>query len=162
MPAFSYAPFDTFGIHLLDNTTPSGTNKNANTVIQNNIIHGFNTDSLVWTELSTPLLPAIDLNYNIYFSAAPSPFRRGFNTVVFSNFAGWKSAIAGADANSQFVNPQLVDVTKFRATGTNIYSPYNAGLMPGSAAIGTGTPQGFTPPVNFLGVTRSGWNIGAF
>ena len=161
MPFFSYAPFETIGIYLLDNTTPSGINRNTNSVIQNNVIYGFNNNSVISTEIAGPLV-GINLNFNTYFSATANPFRRGFNSVVYSNFASWKTTIAGSDVNSQFIDPQLVDVTKFRAIGAGIYDPYNADLRVGSPAIGAGTPQSFTPSVNYLRATRSGWNTGAF
>ena len=161
MPFVSYAPYEALGIYLLDNTSPSGTNRNINTVIQNNVIYGFNSDSVIASEIAGPLV-GINLNYNTYFSTAANPFRRGFNTVVYSNLAGWKTAITGSDINSQFLDPQLVDVTQFRVTGVGTYDPYNANLRVGSPAIGSGTPQTFTPALNYSLTTRLGWNTGAF
>ncbi len=161
MPFVSFGMFETIGIYLLDNTTPSGTNRNTNSFIQNNIVYGFNNDSLISTEIAGAL-GGINLDFNTYFSASNAAFRRGFNTVTYSNFAGWKTAIAGSDTNSQFIDPKLIDVTAFRAIGIGAYDPRNANLKAGSPVIGAGTAQSFLPAINFLGTSRSGWNAGAF
>lgn len=161
LPFVSYAPFETLGIYLLDNTTPSGTNQNSNSIIQNNVIYGFNNDSLISSEIAGPLV-GINLDFNTYFSAAATPFRRGFNAVVYSDFTSWKATIVGSDTNSQFIDPKFVDVTKFRASTIGAYDPRNANLKAGSPAIGAGTSQAFVPAINFLGAVRSGWNGGAF
>jgi hypothetical protein len=161
MPFSSFPNTNTYGIYLQDNTRPSGTNRNVNSVIANNIIYGFNNDPLVFSELAG-ILGGITLDYNAYFSGAALPFGAGFNTVQLYNFATWKAVMVGSDANSKFVDPLLIDVTQFRAAGTTPYDYTQANLQAGSPALNSGTPQTFTPSVNFLLAPRSSWNIGAF
>jgi hypothetical protein len=160
MPFNTFANTDTFGVYLQDNKTPSGTQRNSNTVIQNNIIYGYNADYVFFTQL-TGAQGGINLNFNNYFSATAKPFGSGDSTVASYTFAQWKAAITGSDVNSKFQDPLLLDLTAFRATGVVPYDFTKANLGPGSPALNAGTPQTF-PPVNYTGAARATWNIGAF
>ena len=150
----------TFGILLQDNTS-SGTQRNTNSIIQNNIIYGYNNDAVIFTQLNGAQT-GVNINNNMYFSGSTAPFGAGFNTVSSYDFAGWKVAITGADTNSFFADPQFVDVTQFRAAAPAPYLIDNANLGPTSPARNAGTPQSFLPTVNFNLTPRAGWNIGAF
>lgn len=150
----------TFGILLQDNTA-SGTQRNVNSIIQNNVIYGYNNDAVIFTQLNGAQT-GININNNMYFSSSAAPFGAGFNTVSNYNFAGWKAAITGADTNSFFADPLFMDITQFRAAAPTPYLIDNANLGPTSPARNAGTPQTFLPAVNFNLMPRAGWNIGAF
>ena len=159
MPATSVANAATRGIFLLDNKTPSGTQRNVNSVIQNNIVVALTSDPVIFSEL--PGAIGVNLDYNVYWSPAAKPFGAGYNTVTSYDFAGWGTAMGGMERNSKFADPKLVDVTAFRGTGA-VWDYSKADLATGSPAINAGTPQAFSPAVNFRGTARSPWNIGAF
>jgi hypothetical protein len=150
-----------FGIYLQDNKSPSGTQRNANTLIQNNVVYGFNQDAVLFSEL-VGAQGGVNLDFNNYFSTAARPFGSGYNTVTFYAFAGWKAATPGADASSKFADPQFLDVTRFRTLGPAVWDYAMAEAGPASPTVNAGTAQAFTPATNFRGVARSGWNIGAF
>jgi hypothetical protein len=157
MPAWTFQNSNTYGIYLQDNGS-----QNTNSFIQNNIVYGFQSDPLFHSEKNGTLLPGINIDYNLYFSATAKPFSAGYNNVVTLNFTQWKAAIVGADTHSIFADPLLLDVTAFRGGTTNVYDHNKARLQPGSPALGTGTPQPYTPAVNFANQPRSTWNIGAY
>ncbi|MCM2326657.1 MAG: choice-of-anchor D domain-containing protein, partial [Lysobacter sp.] len=151
MPFHTFQGGETFGIFLQDNKTPSGTQRNTNSRIQNNAIHGFNGDMLVFTELKGAQGLLIDNNN--YFSAAAQPFGAGFNSsVTYYNFAGWKAAITGADPNSVFADPLFADVTQFRAAAAYDYA--GADLLPGSPSRLAGTSSE-APATDFRGTART-------
>jgi Bacterial Ig domain/Divergent InlB B-repeat domain/Repeat of unknown function (DUF5648) len=150
-----FANTTTYGIYLQDNGA-----RNTNTKIQNNIIYGYNNDSLIFSE-RTGAIPGTSIDYNVYFSTGMTPFASG-TTVSFYNFAGWKTAMTGSDANSKFADPQLASVDGFKAPPPSPYAYQNADLATTSPARNAGTPQTFTPGVNYRLSPRSGWNAGAF
>jgi hypothetical protein len=147
------------GIFLQDNTTPSGTNRNVNSVIQNNIVYGFGNAPLIWIQ-SQLALSGVSLSNNVYFSAYATPFSIGYDSVQYVNFASWLS-MTGVDAQSLFQNPSLVNVTAFQAPGTAPYDFANANLSSVSAARGMGKTQSVFNN-NLPGAVRSVWNGGAF
>ena len=159
LPATPLPNTSTMGIFLQDNTTPSGTNRNVNSVIQNNIVYGFGNAPLIWIQ-NQKALAGVSLSNNLYYSAYATPFSIGFDTVQNVNFASWLST-TGVDALSVFQNPSLVNVNAFQATGTAPYDYNNANLLDTSAARGMGKAQSvFTD--NLSSATRSPWNSGAF
>ena len=151
----------TYGIYLQDNKTPSGTQRNTNTVIQNNVVVGFNQDAVLFSELSGAQ-GGLNINDNDYYSTASKPFGSGFNTVTFYDFAGWKVATPGSDGASMFADPLLNDVAQFRTLGTAVWDYNAANVASGSPTLGAGAAQTYSPAVDFAGKARSGWNIGAF
>jgi hypothetical protein len=161
MPYLPIQNTSTYGIFLQDNKTPSGTQRNTNTVIQNNVIVGFNQDAVLFTELPGTQT-GLNLDYNVYYSTASRPFGAGFNSVTYYTFTGWKSATPGADIASLFQDPFLNDVTEFRAFGSAVWDFNKADVSAASPTMGRGAPQSFDPAVNFRGTARSGWNVGAF
>jgi hypothetical protein len=161
MAYYDFPNADTFGIYLQDNQAPSGTQRNSNTLIQNNVVHGFNQDAVLFSA-QTGALGGINLDYNVYYSAATKPFGSGYNTVTFYNFTGWKAATPGADANSRFQDPLFVDLVEFRTAGSAAWDYARADVAAGSPTLGTGAPQAFSPAVNFRLAPRSSWNVGAF
>jgi hypothetical protein len=156
MPTNAFPNSTTYGIFLQDNGT-----RNTGTVIQNNIIYGYNNDWLIYSE-RLGALSGITLNNNVYFSPGATPFG-GFNgrQDVFYNFAGWKANAVGSDTNSKFLDPQLVGVSSFSAGGTGVYPYASADLGPSSPARGAGVPQTF-PAQNFALQPRGTWNAGAY
>jgi hypothetical protein len=152
---YAAAGSDIFGIYLVDNG-----NNNTNSRIQNNIIYGFTGDPLMFSEYSGTI-PGININYNEYYSVTGSTMFGYGPSWISATWATWKS-VTGADANSKYANPLLVDVTQFRASGTTPYDYANANLGSGSPAAGAGTSQAATFNFNFTGASRSGWNIGAY
>jgi hypothetical protein len=151
---YNNAGTNIFGIYLQNN----GSN-NSNTNIQNNIVYGFTGDPLVFSEYAGAIT-GVKLNYNDYYSGSGTNMFGYGPSWTSATWATWKSK-TGADANSKYADPLLTDVTQFRAAGTGQYDYNNANLRGGSPALGAGTPQtafGF----NFLGATRSTWNIGAY
>ena len=150
------------GIFLQDNTTPSGINRNVNTVIKNNLIYGDNENALVW---SAPVgaHTGITFDSNAYFSEATKPFRVGFNRRMNVDFAGWKATVEGADRQSLFQDPQLVNVGRSRTAGAGVYDYKAADLKPSSPLREAGTPLSEFS-TNFVGRDRIGakWSIGAF
>lgn len=162
MPANTIPNTDIFGIYLQDNTAPSGTNRNVNTIIENNIIYGFNSDPVIFSQRKGAL-SGITLNYNTYYSAAAKPFGAGDSAVSYFDFTGWKSNAVGSEANSKYQDPLFVDVAHFRTTGTTPYNPANAALKAGSPALGAGASIGAILSGNFAGSARGQpWNIGAY
>ncbi len=149
MPFAKLKNTDTMGIFLQDNA-----GRNVDTVIQNNLVYGFNDDPVIWTE-SSKGLPGITLDNNVYFSSAAKPFRRSETS---SDFAGWRAQMA-SDAHGVFADPQLVDVAHFR--GPAPYDWRKADLGPSSPARGVGAPQSAFA-TNLANVKRDAWNAGAF
>ena len=148
----------TFGIFLQDNTNANGSSRNSNTKIQNNLIYGFNDDSVIYS--ASPTMSGIILNNNLYFSQSAKAFGSGADTSSFSNFNGWKTLFSGSDTSSKFIDPQLKDLLHFFSI-TPVYDPTNATLLTGSLALGAGISQTeFT--VNFAGQPRATWNVGAY
>ncbi|HZZ91931.1 MAG TPA: chondroitinase-B domain-containing protein [Usitatibacter sp.] len=143
------------GIYLQDN----GSN-NTNSVIQNNIVYGFNQDAVFFSE-HAGALAGINVDFNDYYSTAAKPFGSGYNTVTYYAFAGWKAATPGADTHSLFQDPLLDDAVQFRTQGTAAWNYASAGVAPTSPTINSGTAQSFAPAVNFAGAPRVGWSMGA-
>jgi hypothetical protein len=159
MPPAPIPNTGTVGIFLMDNTTPSGTNRNSNTLIQNNVIVAFSDTPLIWAQ-NQNALAGITLSNNVYHSSHATPFRMGWDTVTNLSFAGWVSATQ-ADAQSRFSDPLLVNAAGFRATGITPYAYGDAAPRAGSPALGAGTPQSVFS-TNLLGQPRQGWSAGAF
>jgi hypothetical protein len=159
LPAVPLPNTSTMGIFLQDNTTPSGVNRNVNSVIQNNIIYGFGNAPLIWIQ-SQKALSGVAMSNNVYFSAYATPFSIGYDSVQYVNFATWLS-MTGVDSLSLFQNPSLVNVTAFQAPGTAPYDYANANLSSVSAARGMGKTQSVFNN-NLPGAVRSVWNGGAF
>jgi len=160
MPANAFTGGSTYGIYLVDNRTPSGTQRNTGSRIQNNVVLGYNDDKLFFTELKGA--QGIDIDGNVYTSPSTRPFGAGYASVTFYDFAGWKAAITGADAGSFFADPLLADRTRLVGPGVLATDFGSADLQAASPARGTGIPQPFLPSVNFLGAPRTTWNRGAF
>jgi hypothetical protein len=156
MPSYVIPNTTTYGIFLTDNA-----GRNVNTVVANNIVYGYNNDSLVYSEASGPLT-GITLNNNLYYSASATPFGSGSSSARLYNFAGWKANAAGSDTNSLFADPQFVDVNHFKTTGPTAYLFNYADLLSTSPARGKGATQNINPTVNYRLENRSTWNIGAF
>jgi hypothetical protein len=150
-----------FGIKLGDNTTPSGTNQNVNTVVANNIVYGFNQDPVIYSDKSGAL-EGITLSNNVYYSAAPKPFGSwdGTNVLAF-DLAAWKTSVK-SEVNSQFKDPMLENIAHFRTLSPTLYQFDQAKPKAGSPVIGAGTPMPFTSAMDFELKPRVGWNAGAF
>ncbi len=146
---------DTMGIFLQDNKTPSGTQRNVNSRIENNLIIGFRSDPLLWTDI-TGTLEGVNVDYNLYFSTNAKPFRVASTD---KDFAGWKTG-SGADAHGVNADPQIVNAQGFQAAG-EVYDWKDAKLGTSSPALNAGNPQ---EAFNFdiTNQDRAGWNIGAF
>lgn len=158
MPQNPIPNTNSYGIFLEDNTNVGGSSRNVNTKIQNNLIYGFNDDSVIYS--ASPTMNGITLNNNLYFSQSAKPFGSGSNASVFTNFSAWKTLFSGSDTNSQFIDPQLKDILHF-FSATPVYDPVNAKLLIGSKALGAGVAQTeFT--TNFAGQPRVSWNVGAY
>jgi hypothetical protein len=142
MPNVDIPGTSVFGMFLQDNG-----NKDVGTVIQNNVIVGSTGAPVMFAQKTGPLT-GITMNNNVYFSSAAKPFGAGYSVVTYFDFAGWKINAAGADTNSKFIDPQLTDVTGFRAIGSAPYDPNNADLR---AQFNT----------NFALRPRGTWNAGA-
>jgi hypothetical protein len=160
LPSASFGGSDVAGIYLTDNTTPSGINRNTNSFIVNNIVYGFGSAPLIWSQLAQPIT-GITLDRNVYYSAYAQPFWFGGDTQQHLNLAGWKSAVAN-DGGSTFADPLLRGPTQFQATGTQQYDFAGAALQAGSPALGFGISQAATFTNNFLLQTRPTWNAGAY
>ena len=160
LPATPLPNTDTLGIFLQDNTTPSGTNRNTNSFIQNNIVYGFGSTPLMWIQGQLALSGLTVSNNDYYNSTYATPFRIGYDSPVNVNFATWLSQ-TGVDSLSVFRDPLLVNVNGFQATGTTPYDYTNANLSSSSTLLNVGKVQSaFTN--NLPGATRSAWSIGAF
>jgi hypothetical protein len=160
MPAAPLPNTETMGIFLQDNTTPSGTNRNTGSVIQNNVVYGSASTPLIWIE-NTKALSGVTLGNNVYYNANyATPFRIGFDNVQNVNFATWLSQ-TGNDAQSLFKDPLLVNASAFQAAGTTPYDYRNADLSSSSPARGVGKAQSAFSN-NLPGAVRSVWNASAF
>jgi len=160
LPASPPPNTDTMGIFLQDNTTPSGVNRNTNSVIQNNVIYGFGSVPLVWIE-NQLALSSVTVSNNVYYSAYATPFRIGYSSTPANvNFASWLSQ-TGVDALSAFKDPLLVNVLGFQATGTTPYDYTNADLSSSSTVRNVGQAQSAFN-TNLPGAARSAWSAGAF
>lgn len=137
-------------------------NNNVNTMIANNVIYGFNQDPLIFSE-RTGTLDGITLKNNLYFSPAAKPFSSSDVGDVLRTYtlAEWQRN-TGSEINSQFTDPMLENIAHFRAAAPELYDYKNATSKAGSPLLGAGTPQTFTPAVNFELLSRTTWNIGAF
>ena len=162
LPASPPPNTDTIGIFLQDNTTPSGVNRNVNSVIQNNVIYGFGNVPLIWSELAGPLL-GIAIDYNNYYGVtSTSSFRVGSNSVASIGLVAWQSQLSGAETHSTFQDPKLVGIAQFNVGGITPYDYKNADLSATSPLRGAGTAQS-TISTNLIGASRAGnWNLGAF
>jgi hypothetical protein len=161
MPAAALPNTDTVGIFLQDNTTPGGTNRNAGSFIQNNVIYGSGAGTpLVWIQ-NTKALAGITLSNNVYHHRTDAaPFRIGFDTVQSVGFAAWQ-AQTNADLQSLYVDPQLLDAAAFHVPGVAPYDYRKADLAATSPARGVGKPQSAFS-TNLPGAVRSVWHAGAF
>ncbi|HEV8267517.1 MAG TPA: hypothetical protein VGR00_04760, partial [Thermoanaerobaculia bacterium] len=117
LPAYA-SPDYAAGIEVLDNKTPSGTERNVNSVIANNVVYGFG-NGLVAISRQASALAGVAFDRNIYFGAASASFGYG-SPVTTTNFAGWKGQFPGLDAQSLWQDPQLVDVTRFGASAAAV------------------------------------------
>jgi hypothetical protein len=160
LPPAALPNTDVIGIFLQDNTTPSGTNRNTNSFIQNNIVYGLSASvPLIWSEYPGAIA-GIALSNNVYFSGYATPFWQGSANVLTLNFANWVSKTA-ADSASAFKDPGMVDATAFQASGTTPYDYTKADLSSSASARSFGQPQTVFSN-NLPGNTRSAWNSGAF
>lgn len=144
-----------YGVYLQDNG-----NNNTSTRIVNNIIVGFTGDPLVFSEYAGAIT-GIVLDYNNYHSSTGTDVFGYGPSWASASWATWKS-VTGADANSKYADPLLVDATAFRASGTTPYDYSKASLGSGSPASGAGTSLSGDFTFNFAGSTRSSWNMGAY
>ncbi len=165
MPASGspYSSTNIYGIYLQDNTSPSGVNRNTNSIIENNIVYGFTGDPLIFSEVAGAISGVI-VDYNDYYSSAgASPFGVGYNSITFGAFAWWQSK-ASVDTHSKYTNPLLVDATAFSATAatTPVYDYAKANVGTGSPAAAAGASLSSSFTVNFAGTSRSTWNMGAY
>ncbi|MGO9091378.1 MAG: choice-of-anchor Q domain-containing protein [bacterium] len=120
------------GIYIEDNYTPSGTNRNANSKVENNIVVASGSTDLAVDELQgslgAPL--GITFDYNGYYNSNNStPLAWGGTSYGFVN---WKSQ-SGQDAQSIDANPL------FASTSTPNFQLQNT-----SPAIKAGTNVGLT------------------
>ncbi|MBC7602425.1 MAG: hypothetical protein H7255_07165 [Ramlibacter sp.] len=147
------------GIFLQDNTTPSGTNRNVNSVIQNNIVYGFGNAPLIWIQ-NQKALAGVSWDKNFYYAPqqgmtfrleslrprgsdpgalmefATSVARLSFGRSGPVGFPQWQSV--GPDPNGQFADPMLVNIDAFHAGAGAPYDFRDAQLKPGSPANGKG------------------------
>jgi hypothetical protein len=145
------APDEVYGMFLLDNG-----GRNVGTVIANNIIYGFNNDWLIYSAASSQ--PGIAFTHNMYFSTAANPFGIGGSR---SSFGQWAAAMHETTTTSS--DPKLVDVTRYRGTGSDPWNPRGANLQASSPARNAGAVQSEYSD-NFADQPRStaGWNIGGY
>src|SRR5262249_53990001 len=157
----SSAPFDNStvtGIFLQDNTTPSGVNRNSNSIIANNIVYGFNSDPVVWS-LGTSLA-GITVRNNAYFSVSSSrPLWVGGSAQAL-NLTDWQSQLA-TDNNSMLRDPLLTDPTAYHSTDFLYYSPNGANPTSTSPVWKAGVGLSGTFADNFASTPRADWSIGA-
>jgi hypothetical protein len=162
LPAVQIPNVLMYGIFLRDNTTISGTNRNRNSFIQNNILYGFTADApLIWAQ-NQKALDGITLSNNLYYNASSTtPLRLGFDAGLQNlSFNDWRTQ-TGKDVDSKNVNPQLANVAGFQTRDVLSYDYKNADLSATSPARSAGVAQtlfGF----DFAGAVRSVWNMGAF
>ena len=158
LPATPLPNTSTMGIFLQDNTTPSGTNRNVNSVIQNNIVYGFGNAPLIWIQ-NQKALSGVSMDRNVYFSPqsetafgleATKP-RAGRPAVLWEFVAskarsllGWGAPVPfhewqalGLDLHGQFMDPLLVNAAAFQAGPGVPYDYRHAQLRSGSPASAT-------------------------
>jgi hypothetical protein len=155
LPAAPLPNTSTMGIFLQDNTTPSGTNRNVNSVIQNNIIYGFGNAPLIWIQ-NQKALSGVLLDRNVYFSSKPDKAfaleaakpRVGRPAVLWEFVAsktrsllGWGAPVPfhewqalGPDLHGQFADPLLVNARAFQAGPGVPYDYRNAQIKLASPA----------------------------
>jgi Right handed beta helix region len=150
-----------YGIYLQDNKTPSGTQRNFNTVIQNNIVYGSQSDSLI-SAGTIGSLDGIILSHNLFFNADSNWIGQA-KTWVRNGYAGFRQPHASnKDKQGLDSDPQLLGIQHFLRSRVLPFDYAQADLKSSSQARNAGIAQNFTPPVNFRLVPRKGWNIGAF
>jgi hypothetical protein len=161
MPFHRYENAPTYGIYLQDNRTPGSPSRNRNSFIQNNVIYGFHSDSLVSTG-AVGALEGIVLSHNIYFGADNSRLN-AFKNWLKSGYLGLRKLDTAADDRaSRLVDPEMIDVSHFRGRSAALYDYAKARLRGSSPATVAGTPQSFRPKVNFANEPRTLWSAGAF
>ncbi len=92
---------------------------------------------------TTPNLPNLTLNYNLYFGAGTFGF---FNGLDVANLANWKTAV-GQDAASFYANPQFLNPG---AAVPNLH------INPGIASVAEGRGLNNLFDIDFDGEMRSG------
>jgi hypothetical protein len=176
------APGGAIGLYLQDNATPGGANRNAGSLIQNNLIVGADDSPLVWIAANEP--PAgIVLDHNLYHAPKPdSAFRLGagrpratriealkeYATSLARrlwrgdlgelSFKDWQAA--GFDAQGRFAEPRLSNPGGLRPVPGASYDYRAAVPKAGSPALGMGVPQP-TFRNNLVGDIRHAWSAGA-
>src|SRR5262249_47660494 len=145
---------------LLDNTTPSGVNRNVGSSIRNNVVYGSASAPLVWIELAAPQ-GGVTIDNNLYFSVGATPFRAGTDTQQNFAFAAWRKLVA-AEGASLDTDPLLTDVSRLLGSGTSAYDYDGARPTAQSPLIGHGVSLAPTFTDNVELVPRASWNIGAF
>jgi Right handed beta helix region len=161
MPTHRFDNASVYGIYLQDNKTPSGIQRNFNTVIQNNIVYGSQNDSLI--SIGTiGSLDGIRLSHNLFFSTNSNWIGKA-KTWMRNGYAGLRQPHA-SNKDEQGLNsdPELVGVQHFLQSQILPFDHAQADLKSNSPARNAGVAQDFTPSVNFRLVPRTGWNIGAF
>jgi len=152
------------GIEIQDNMTPSGTNRNTSSLIENNVVYGFNADLLVWSRQATNVA-GITWNHNVYFSSGATVFGSGVPAVAAS-LAGWQAAHPGFDAASLWLNPLLVGVTQFAAAADTspVYDWRYAAPTGSSPAKGAGVSLSsfFTDDFTLAPRPAGAYDAGAF
>ena len=161
MPAHSFLKANSYGIYLQDNKPLARKSRNVNSFIQNNIIYGYNNESLMLSATMDSLV-GITISHNLFFSENASSvgaFRSWLST-------GYQSLrrpnTVSIDKIGRVADPIFVDIQHFKGLADNQFDYAKADLKGGSPAFNSGTPMMFKPAVNFAGALRKGWNIGAY
>jgi Right handed beta helix region len=161
MPTHRFHNASVYGIYLQDNKTPSGIQRNSNTLIQNNIVYSSQHDSLISIG-SIGSLDGIKLSHNLFFSTDSNWIGKA-KTWMRNGYAGFRQPHA-SDKDEQGLNsdPEFVGVQHFLKGRILPFDHTQAELKSNSPARNAGVAQDFTPPINFRLAPRNGWNIGAF
>lgn len=148
----------TNGIGLSDSTL-SGSERNSNSIVKNNLIIGYAGEYVISDNHAGPLTAGITIDYNLHFTTnVTDPYLLA--GVSKASFAAWKSATS-ADTNSVNGDPLLVDGTAFTGGSGAAYDYTKAALQGGSPAAAAGADLSSVFTTNFAGATRTSWNIGA-
>lgn len=160
MPKHRFENAPAYGIYLQDNKSPSGIQRNTNSFIQNNIIFGYNNDSLV-SASTIASLDGITLSHNLYYSVNAT-WQGSIKNWLRAGYMGLRQpGIASLDKSGRFDDPMFVGADHFATSAIGPADYIKAELKSGSPASGNGTPQPFDA-TNFALLPRRRWNVGAF
>ena len=152
------APDYNAGIEIGDNQTPSGTNRNVNTVIENNVIYGTLAQPLVWSRQGSGLAGVV-IDFNVYFNPnATAVFKAG--SAMYA-FAGWKAIYPSNDRNSVFQNPLLADVSQLHGSGSYLDTCFATAASSPAKGAGVDLSGFFTTDFYGSGRKPGAWAIGA-